>query len=88
MCMQATKADNIRREEARLSAPASVVGVPSNRLEPPPSPAAAPISQPAAQGAPGAPGTVAKPGMIASSFGSVSQAKQAQANSDASRIIK
>jgi hypothetical protein len=35
-----------------------------------------------------APGAVANPGMIPPTFGSASAAKQAQVNSDASKIIK
>jgi hypothetical protein len=35
-----------------------------------------------------APGAVASPGMVPPTFGSVSAAKQAQANADASKIIK
>lgn len=48
------------------------------------------LSSPSQAGRPAglAPGAVASPGMVPPTFGSVSAAKQAQANADASKIIK
>ena len=58
-------------------------------MAPLPSPAAAPIAQPPTPtGRPIGPGTVASPSMVPSVYGSPSMAKQAQVNSDASKIIK